>query len=281
MAALPFSGSDTKISLPFTVRPYISAVMKYPTGPQGEQLKGIRKTIEEALGKLENVTPEMAEKTVRDLLPSSSNDVSSLVHFTGYYGINGINTSAGAFFSIDTTEICITWPITREVTVHFRIPLITISVSLNGTASTSYLFDNSSSFDGQTLIIPNALQVSLTRGYQSGQLVTLSGTITGNTVSGSTYFNPVPMRVFAGSYKTTKAGPTKLTVAADSSLAFDFGDRLRNIPVFTYDRAMYVVLFDHGDVRYTLMLGTDAGGGLACFITDGKSNEVTFTIPSS
>jgi hypothetical protein len=254
--------------------------MRYPTDPIDGQLKGIRQTIEEALGKLENATDEVAEKTIRDLFPSSAG-ARGLIPFTGYYGID---TAAGAFFSIDTTEIYFKWPRTQEGTL-LTLSKITVNVSLDGKVSTSYPFDSSTSFDGQTLIIPNVLQVSLTRGYQGGQLVLLSGTIAGQSVLGSTYFNPVALPVFAGTYIGVKGiliGKTRLALAADSSLSFDSGRGLQNISIFTYDPAMYVLNFESDGVLYTLMLGTSAQAGqlgLVCFITDGTSNEVAVTIP--
>jgi hypothetical protein len=42
---------------------------------------------------------------------------------------------------------------------------------------------------------------------------------------------------------------------------------------------MYVVQFENAGVTYTLMLGTAAKQGLACFITNGKSNDFAVTIP--
>ncbi len=249
--------------------------MRNPTDSVVEQLKSSSKAIEEALGKLKKPTQNVAEKAVRDLLPHSSNDASALIAFNGYYGIN---KAAGAFFSIDTSEVYINYPLTKRITIRYSYPIITINVSLDGKTSTSYPFGGSASFDGRTLIIPGVLQVSLTRGYQGGQLVALSGTIRGNAVSGSTYFNPVELPVFMGTYKEIVTKQPKLTVA-NSSLMFDFGGGLQNIPAFTYNPAMYVVQFENAGVTYTLMLGTAAKQGLACFITNGKSNDFAVTIP--
>jgi hypothetical protein len=249
--------------------------MRYPTGSLVEQLKSSSKTIEETLGKLKKPTQKMAEKAVRDLLPSSRNDASALIPFTGYYSIN---KAAGAFFSIDTAEVYINFPLTKRIMIRYSYPIITINVSLDGKTFTSYPFDSGASFDGKTLKITGVLQVSLVRGYQGGQLVTLSGTISGNTVSGSTYFNPVELPVFVGTYKEIVTKQPKLTVA-NSSLMFDFGAGLQNIRAFTYNPAMYVVQFENAGVTYTLMLGTAAKQGLACFITNGTSNDFAVTIP--
>src|SRR5215210_6825562 len=129
--------------------------MRYPTGSLVEQIKSSSKTIEEALGKLKKPTQKMAEKTVMDLLPSSSSDASALIPFTGYYAIN---KAAGAFFSIDTTEVYINFPLTKRITIRYSYPIITVNVSLDGKISTYYPFGGSASFDGRTLIIPGVLQ---------------------------------------------------------------------------------------------------------------------------
>ncbi|GHN01969.1 hypothetical protein WSM22_34580 [Cytophagales bacterium WSM2-2] len=258
--------------------------MRHLKHPERDQLKGIHHKIEDALKKLKDPTQESAEKTIHALLGSRSNDTSSLVLFTGYYSMN---TAPHAFLSIDTTELYVTYVLSQKITISIHIPAITVNVSMDGITSTPHTFDSSCSFDGRNLVIPNVLQLVLTRVYNSGQLVTFSGTITdkgkSTAVSGSTYFNPVELPVFVGDYKEAKQGvknPKTILKVAKGSLKFDFGTGLENISIFTYTPAMYVVLFEHpAGTLYTLMLGTDSEHGLACFITDGKTNDFAVTIP--
>jgi hypothetical protein len=224
--------------------------MRYPTVSLDE-------TIEEASGKLEN--PNDAKRL--------------LASFTGYYGID----RPGGFFSIDTVE--------RYTNSSLAGLSVKISVSLDGKNSTHHDFDESkASFDGQVLVIPGVLQVGLNREYQDGRLVQVSGTIGGTAVTGYTYFNPVWLPVFVGTYRNIVTQTVKMVVAG-SSLKFDFGDGrgLQNIPDFSYGPAMYAAQFDEDGVKYTLMLGTAAEYGLACFITDSSDhpdkNVFAVTIP--
>ncbi|MES1240737.1 MAG: hypothetical protein ABUT39_03880 [Acidobacteriota bacterium] len=207
---------------------------------------GSLETIEEASGKLEN----------------QNDPKRSLAAFTGYYGLN---TAAGGFFSIDTVE--------KYANSSLVQLTVKISVSLDGKTSTHWDFDGSGArFDGQMLVIPGALQVGLTQEYhQDGRLFLVSGTVLGKPVTGYTGFNPVWLPVFVGTYKNFVTGVDKLIVAA-SSLKFDFGDGrgLQDIPEFGYGPAMYAAQFYKDGVEYTLMLGTAAEYGLACFITDSS-----------
>jgi hypothetical protein len=246
---------------------------------QSIHLEGIHGKIEASLKRLEDPTHETAEKAITALFPSSSSDTRALIPFTGYYAIS---SGSNAFLSIDTSELYITHEITKKITVSLTLPAITINVSLHGETPKSYPFDSSCSFDGKTLIIPNVLTLDLTRVNEGGPLATLSGTINDASVTGSTYFNPVELPVFSGTYKSLKTGEHNLVLrVANSFLMFDFesGDGLQNIPVFTYNPAMYVVMFEHAGEKYVLMLGTAARNGLACFITHNEINDFAVTIP--
>ena len=201
--------------------------MRYPTGSLSLE------TNEETSGKLE--TPNDPKRL--------------LASFTGYYGLG----KSGGFFSIDTVEY--------YANSSLAGLSVKISVSLDGKTSTHHDFDsNEDSFDGQTLVIPTLrLQVGLNRGYQDGRLVQVSGTIAGEPITGYTYFNPVGLPVFVGTYKNMLTKAVKLIVA-ESSLKFDFGDGrgLQDIPAFSYAPAMYAAQLDKDGVQYTLMLGTAA-----------------------
>lgn len=251
--------------------------MTFAMHPRNDHLQHLLEKIGAALGGLAEATREAAEVAIRALLPAPPGDAAALVPFTGYYGIN---TAPGAFLSIDTSVVYINVQLTQRITLNLSFPTITVRVSLNGTTCQSYPFEGGASFDGKTLVIPDVLSVDLTREYQAGAVVALSGTIAGNLAAGSTYFNPVELPVFMGTYKNVATGATALTVAS-SSLMFDSGGGLENVPVFAYNPAMYVVQFTTASVPYVLMLGTSPGQGLACFITDGTTNSFAVTIPTS
>lgn len=227
--------------------------------------------VETAMGQLENPTAESVKEVLNGIFPPSG-EAEALMAFNGYYGLSGSN----GFVSIDTTQYFINWPFHR-MTIQYDFPIITINVSLDGVSSTQYKFDGNSSFDGTTLKSGD-LTLTLTRDYFEGNLVSLSGTVGTASVSGSTYFNPVFLPVFAGNYKEITSRQTILKVE-DVAIAFGDGTEMQTIPVFSYNPAMYVINFNLTGKAYTLMLGTAGNQGLACFITSGQSNDFAVTIP--
>ncbi len=235
---------------------------------------GTLQKVEGMLAKLKDPTAESVEKEFGGILTAKETDLKALMSFTGYYSLNKVQN---AFLSIDTSIIYINYPFSQKKTIKLQMPSVTINVSLDGKTVTQYPFDSNASFDGKTLTIPNVLQVTLTRGYKDGQLVALSGKVGITAVTGSTNFNPVELPVFVGNYKEITSLKTILTVA-DSAIQFDFGSGLKNVAAFSYNPAMYVIQFASGTASYTLMLGTAAKQGLACFIASGQSNDFAVTI---
>jgi len=242
------------------------------------RVEELRKAIDTALSTLSSPSQEDAEKAVRDLLPPASSDAAALVPFSGYYAITGIDVFPGAFFSIDTSVGYVNYPLTPKVTIHLIIPKIVINVSLDGTKSRSYPFDDGGSFDGKKLIIGDAVNVTLDRTYDEGKLVNLKGTVENAFVTGSTNFNPVDLAVFAASYTSIK-NKTTVTVGS-SSLQFNS----QNVDAFTYNPSMYVANFVAGGFYYTLMLGTQGPCGRVGFILgkglDGTTTDLVVTTPS-
>jgi hypothetical protein len=241
---------------------------------QSEAIADIQKKIEDALSKMDNPTEAAAEKAVADIVGPA--DLNSLIPYTGYYNMN---TAGNAFLAIDTTIYYINYPLTQKITLKLTVPQITISYSLDGKKSSVFPFDKTCSFNGKTLIIPNVLQVDLTRVYQNGVLVTFSGNIQKTPANGSTSFNPVYVPTFIGTY-IDLATQKPLVAVAESSMKYDFGDgTLKNISIFSYNPAMYVVQFANAGTTYTLMLGTNAQHGLACFYIAGAKTGFAVTIP--
>lgn len=235
------------------------------------------------IANLQAPTHESVQAALSGILTANSNDLQALMSFTGYYGLS---TAENAFLSIDTSEIYVNIPVPPNQVISFRIPTVTVNVSLDGTTAASYPFDENASFDGTTLKIGTELDITLTRGYKNGALAALSGTVTtdgtSTSITASTYFNPVSLPVFVGNYKEVTTHDVILTVA-DASIEFDFGTGIENVAVFSYNPSMYVLEFVNGSgaslKNYTLMLGTSGAQGLACFITDGAQNDFAVTIP--
>src|SRR5207248_2165390 len=118
-----------------------------------------------------------------------------LADFSGYYPIQNA-TSRSAFVSIQAQYA------TLLPNIGLDLNFVMISVSLDGVTSNGYYFNPfTMTFDGETLNMPQQeIVLKLTRGYnpQNGSLVSMSGTINKQTISGFTPFNPVPLSVFGG-----------------------------------------------------------------------------------
>jgi len=233
--------------------------------------------IEGILAEVKNPTKELVEEIFNGV---KSPDIDSIVPFTGYYSMDA---AKGAFLSIDTTEAY--YRFTQKIT--FSTATVAVTVSMNGTTSTTYPLDKSTTFDGKTLTIPNVLSITLTRQYHDGALVTFTGMVNKVNVTGSTQFNPIKLSTFNGNYTAVSSGKEVLSVndsptnAFDSSIAFDFGSGLQDVRFYTFTPLMFVLMFSapvSGD-KYVLMLGTAGSMGLACFIQQGSTGGYAFTIP--
>ena len=228
----------------------------------------------QVLTSLEKPTKEAVAK---ELSLDLSSDASALVPFTGYYSLN---TSPGAFISIDTTQVYVSL-----FNPSWVFNVVNLSISTDGTSAKSYKFDSTCSFDGTTLSIPSAdLTLTLTRAYSDGVLTTFTGTLGSASVSGNTRFNPVPLSTFLGKYKLPPSNSEVLTLKEDVAMQFNFGQGLKEVCVFSYVPSMYVLLFpDTADSskQCELMLGTAGSMGLACSIQSKNVNGMALTIPPS
>jgi hypothetical protein len=229
------------------------------------------KKMVDALHAAKNSTQESAAAVLENIVVPNCGE---LVPFTGYYSMD---VAPGAFLSIDTN-----WHYSSSPLFPLNYDSVEISVSLDGKTSQIHPFDFNTSFDGKTLSIPGVLSLVFTRGYQDGVLTTFSGTIGNVPVTGSTRFNPVPLSAFAGTY--IEVDPlnlkTVLSVTPESQIKFDFGTGLQEVGCFTYNPAMYVLMFTGTDQNnHVLMLGTAGHSGLACSIQVGSTASFAVTIP--
>ena len=217
--------------------------------------------------------------TVRSLLtiPSaqkpdpelSDPGISQLAGLSGYYPIQEA-ASPFAFMSIQAQYA------TADPNTGADLYSVLISVSSDGVTSQAYYFDPSTmTFDGATLTMPQQnITVTLSRGYdpQNGSLVSLTGTINGEPVSGSTPFNPVPLSAFGGVTMTNSNGD-QLTVNGDNSVTYN-GITTNSI---IYVPLMYIVAYPVDDPSVVMSFGTAGTHGLACIVTEDANTAAPKT----
>lgn len=201
-------------------------------------------------------------------------DPSKLVPFTGYYQMD---MAPGAFLSIDTTEVATIQPLADSIDV-------TISLSLDGTAAKTFTSADGIGFDGTTLTIPDLATLVFTRDYQAGRLVSFAGQVAGSTVTGSTYYNAVPLAAFVGTYFDVTTGKPVLAIAGPHDIRFDFaisagGGALSPVAAYRYNPGMFVLSFSGADgTAFTAMLGTAGAGGLAVSIMTETAQRYALSI---
>ncbi|MTI87513.1 MAG: hypothetical protein FH748_06045 [Balneolaceae bacterium] len=225
--------------------------------------------------KYKNVDPEDIKVT---------SDADALMAFNGYYAMAH---TPGAFFSVDTN-------------IHIKkgsstpIKDVALIISMDGTTSTRFPFTGT--FDGTHLKqrTPGGLDIDLTFSRQDGNdgiVASFSGHITlpqqsKAEVTGSTYNNPIPYRMYIGKYyetepihlksaKQEKAAIPVMQIEKDYKIMYDFGTNngdLEAVRSFTYNLNMYFFSFSKGSQQSKLIMGTAAAGGFACnnMIIDGS-----------
>lgn len=160
---------------------------------------------------------------------------------------------------------------------------VMISYSLDGTTSTGLLFDPSSmTFDSTTnvLNIPasttyDAINLTFTREYNSknGSLVSIKGNIGGQTVQGSTLFNPVPLSAFSGVTMTSLDKTEKITINSDSTINYSSNNVSVTAGNIVYVPLMYIVEAMTTDSIFVLSLGTDGLRGLASIVINNPLKD--------
>ncbi len=229
------------------------------------------------------VTIPNAQKPAIELYDLSG---SLLADFSGYYPIQAVTSpaspasslSASAFVSIQAQYA------TVLPNTGWDLNFVLISVSLNGTSSQAYYFNPlTMSFDGQTLNMPQqGITLKLNRKYnpQNGSLVSMSGTINSQAISGYTLFNPVPLSAFAG-LPMMNSQYEKLIVNNDNSVTYN-GTNMNSI---IYVPLMYILAYPADNPTVVMSFGTDGIHGNACIVTvnantpDLKTSSV-WAIPS-
>lgn len=182
-----------------------------------------------------------------------------LADFSGYYPIQHASSPL-AFVSIQAQYA------TLLPNTSWDLNFVVISVSLDGVTSQGYYFNPfTMSFDGETLDMPTQkITLKLTREYilKNGSLVSLSGTIKGQPISGFTLFNPVPLSVFGGVPMTDSSGDT-LTVNNDNSVTYN-GTNMSSI---IYVPLMYILAYPADNPTVVMSFGTDGTHGNTCIVT--------------
>lgn len=230
---------------------------------------------EEIVSKLHSPTKESAENALKAI---ASPNADTIMSYTGYYPMD---VAPGAFLSIDTTEYY--YRFSEPITIS--VAIVSVSISMDGKTSKTYRLDKSTSFDGKTLIIPNVLDITLTRKYEDGILTTFSGVVGKTPVKGMTSFNPIPLSTFSGDYYSLKSKKHVLSVKDsgrpyESSISFDFGSGLQGVRAYSFTPLMFVLAITQPGTAdpYTIMLGTASGMGLACYILGAENSGYAFSI---
>lgn len=200
-----------------------------------------------------------------------------LINFSGYYQIPTKDHPL-AFIAIQSQYLKSSEAPTLDGNC------VMISYSADGTTSTGFLFDPSAdmTFDSttNTLSIPGttpyiAINLTFTRQYnsQNGSLVSIEGSIGGETVQGSTLFNPVPLSAFSGITMTSLDKTEKITINNDSIINYTNTTDTFVSDNIVYVPLMYIVYAMTSDPKndFVLSLGTDGLRGLACIVINDQS----------
>ena len=188
----------------------------------------------------------------------------AIVPYTGFYTLDA---ETGSFVLVDTNYA---W---AAGTALYGAQ---VSISTDGQTSTVYTVGNGDCTysDGTLTIMDGQTTVAdLTFSAAPGG-ATLSGTIEGNSVTGSTPFAPIEMKVFAGTYyeqtgsigsgpMTTYLYTPRLVIGADGNVSYAPADdgNLIAVPNYWYDYAMFVISFAVDGKAVTFEMGTSAGWG--------------------
>lgn len=198
-------------------------------------------------------------------IPNLSSD--ELAQYSGYYQLPSI--APRAFISIQAEYV----PVLGSIDLY----LVKIGVSLDGVSATGYYFDaENMSFVNNTLTMQDqSITLTFKREYDpvKKSLVTITGTIRDQQVSGNTLFNPVPLSAFGGVPMTNSTNDS-LTVVSNSEVIYN-GTTMASI---IYVPIMYI-LANPWDAPTTVMsFGTSGLKGTACIVIQGKTTSVVTAI---
>lgn len=221
----------------------------------------------------------------------------TLADFSGYYQIP-TKENPLAFVSIQAQYISLAT--SKELELNF----VMISHSLDGVTSTGYFFDplTGMTFDTtlNTLMVPASsgqkpLVLTFNRQYDesTGALVSITGNIDGNSVSGNTLFNPVPLSAFSGVTMTNNDGD-ELTINNDNSVTYtssttvvsgsetETDKKTATYNSLIYVPLMYIVAAPADAPTFELSLGTDGlRGNTSIVIEKDKNTTAVYAINGS
>lgn len=194
----------------------------------------------------------------------------ALIPFTGFYTLDA---SIGSFFMVDTNMSCtIPNPGAAPVCTYNA----TITISSDGQTSEQFLWASNWIFDDTNLVIPDAAGgtiANLNFSNTSGA-ISVSGTIYGNEVSGSTPFGPVQLSLWNGTYYAQGSAYqihdqlvypyiAALQVNPDGTVLFGSdGNELQPVQSYWYDYGMFVIGLQIDPTKPLLFeMGTSSGWG--------------------
>lgn len=194
----------------------------------------------------------------------------ALIPFTGYYTLDA---SVGSFVMIDTHMVC-TVPGPNMPPVNNYVAQITICS--DGKTSAQYSLGTNCTFDGTNLVVTDAsgaLIANLILSSTSGDS-SLSGTIDGRSVAGSTPFGPVRLSLWNGTYYAQgpailQSAPVMypymaaLQVDPDGTVLYaPDGGSLQPVQEYWYDFGMFVIgLMIDPAKPHLFEMGTSTGWG--------------------
>jgi hypothetical protein len=214
-----------------------------------------------------------------------------LAKFAGFYRLNSSSSVfKNAFISIEGE-----YKTKADGTVDYTV---TLGVSLDGTSSTVYTFDDTMSFvqngDNWDLTLPIAvpildpindpdshLKITFTRRYENvykaagsyyGSVVSISGSYNKAKFTGETLLNVVPLMGFAGAEMKINS-KSKDSIVIKSNFEIEYN----GVPykTLTVVPLMYIVGFiDNAGDEVILSLGTDGGKGNTCLTTVSSIKHV-------
>lgn len=200
---------------------------------------------------------------VPTLIKTNPNSM-ALAAFSGYYQISSFASTA--FISIE-----------GEYTANngsVNLNKVKIGISYDGVTSFGYYFedDGKMTFENNILTMPDqSITLTFTRGYTSGNgsLVSISGTMNKQSVTGNTLFNPVPLTAFGGVPMTNKGGDS-LTIVSDTEVIYN----KVTMNDIIYVPVMYILASPAVNSKTMMSFGTNGLKGNTCIITDPTGMKV-------
>lgn len=192
--------------------------------------------------------------------PVVSSVAEALVPFTGYYTLSA---GSGSFVLVDTNFLYALVDGAPVLTYKS-----TITLSLDGVSSAVFDADACCTFESGNLTVAYdgivAAELYLYNDASNGNVSSLTGTVMGTAVTGSTPFNPIEMQTFATTYYEAVDGgfQMRLTINDDYSVWYSDGTgQPVQIQEYFYNYAMFVVGFEVNGGKQTFEMGTTAGNG--------------------